>query len=208
MNLHERKRGIVREPIQERGKEKKAAIIITARRLFNERGYDAVTSNLIAYESGVAIGTFYSYFKDKNGVLIEVARGYFSDVQEELLSSIRGISESPPDLRETVNGLITAIWKTHQNDKRLQREIIILSLKDKNIEALIRANDTEMDDLIGRLFSLYADRINIDDREAALRLIRDIVHEVIHRIILMPGPIEPERVLEQLMLMILRYLSR
>jgi AcrR family transcriptional regulator len=200
-------RDTVREPVQKRGKEKKAAIIVTARRLFNERGYDAVTSNLIARESGVSIGTFYSYFKDKKGVFLEVARDYFDDVVAELSSAVKAVAGKEQSHAETIDHLIGAIWKSHQSDRILQREIVILSLKDDDVRALMDANDAMMDDVIRWLLELYADSTGVDDREAAVRLIRDTVHEVIHRMVLSPGRIDPERVLAQLGRMILRYVS-
>jgi AcrR family transcriptional regulator len=207
MTPSDKGRDTVREPVQMRGKEKKAAIIVTARRLFNERGYDAVTSNLIARESGVSIGTFYSYFKDKKGVFLEVARDYFDDVVAELSSAVKAVAGKEQSHAETIDHLIGAIWKSHQSDRILQREIVILSLKDDDVRALMDANDAMMDDVIRWLLELYADSTGVDDREAAVRLIRDTVHEVIHRMVLSPGRIDPERVLAQLGRMILRYVS-
>jgi AcrR family transcriptional regulator len=203
----ENKRDTVREPVQRRGKEKKVAIIVAARRLFNERGYDGVTSNLIARESGVSIGTFYSYFRDKKGVFLEVAGDYFNDVVGELSSEVAGIGEGEKELGEAIDYLIAAIWRSHQADRMLQREIIILSLKDEDVQALVDANDAMMDDVIDRMFLLYKDRIDVDDLKAAVRLIRDTVHEVIHRMVFSPGRIDPERVLAQLGRMIFRYVS-
>jgi AcrR family transcriptional regulator len=184
------------------------AIIITARRLFNEGGYDAVTSNLIARESGVSIGTFYSYFRDKKGVFLEVARDYFNDVFGELSSAIQNIAGRECGLDETIDGLISAIWRSHQSDRILQREIIILALKDEDVRALMDANDAMMDDVIRQMLLLYCDRTDVDNREADVRLIRDTVHEVIHRIVLSPGRTDSERVLTRLCRMILCYVSR
>ncbi|WP_196161275.1 TetR/AcrR family transcriptional regulator [Reinekea sp. G2M2-21] len=43
----------------------KELILQTAQRLFQDQGYDKVSTRMIAKESGVAIGTVFSHFKDK-----------------------------------------------------------------------------------------------------------------------------------------------
>jgi AcrR family transcriptional regulator len=49
-------------------------ILVAAAHVFDERGYGATTTNDIADEAGVAIGSLYQYFPNKDAILIELTR--------------------------------------------------------------------------------------------------------------------------------------
>ncbi|MGW0640378.1 TetR/AcrR family transcriptional regulator [Nocardia salmonicida] len=59
--------------------EKRAEIVVAARRLFVEEGYDAASMARIAREAGVVSNTLYWYFQDKDGVLITVLDAILAD---------------------------------------------------------------------------------------------------------------------------------
>ncbi|MFJ2668836.1 TetR/AcrR family transcriptional regulator [Nocardia fluminea] len=59
--------------------EKRAEIVVAARRLFTEEGYDAASMARIAREAGVVSNTLYWYFQDKDAVLITVLDAILAD---------------------------------------------------------------------------------------------------------------------------------
>src|ERR1051325_11287742 len=59
-------------PKQARSKQTKEKIVQAAIRLFQERGYEKTTSNDIASEAGVSVGSFYVYFNDKRQLLLTI----------------------------------------------------------------------------------------------------------------------------------------
>src|SRR6185369_11631570 len=59
-------------PKQARSKKTKEKIVQAAIRLFQERGYEKTTSNDIASEAGVSVGSFYVYFTDKRQLLLTI----------------------------------------------------------------------------------------------------------------------------------------
>ncbi|WP_067852340.1 TetR/AcrR family transcriptional regulator [Nocardia shimofusensis] len=59
--------------------EKRAEIVVAARRLFSEEGYDASSMTRIAREAGVVSNTLYWYFRDKDAVLIAVLDAVLAD---------------------------------------------------------------------------------------------------------------------------------
>jgi len=60
------------EPKQKRSIATKNRIKSTAKKLFSEKGYYAVTSNSIAAKANVPIGSFYNYFGNKKTLLLEL----------------------------------------------------------------------------------------------------------------------------------------
>jgi AcrR family transcriptional regulator len=81
---------------EENNRRTKAAIVSNALRLFNERGYDAVTVEEITRAAGVAKGTFYSYFPVKSDIIVEefwkIDR-YYADYASRNLRRYRGAEE-------------------------------------------------------------------------------------------------------------------
>ncbi len=57
-----------RQPKQQRGKERVEKILIAAAAVFDEVGYEAATTHLIATKAGTAIGSLYQFFPDKAAI--------------------------------------------------------------------------------------------------------------------------------------------
>lgn len=66
----------VRTPTQKRSIDKTNKILNTAKALFSKKNYFNVTTNEIAKEAGVSIGTLYSYFSDKEAILVALLNDY------------------------------------------------------------------------------------------------------------------------------------
>src|ERR1041384_5205437 len=71
-------------PKQARSKQTKEKIVQAAIILFQERGYEKTTSNDVASEAGVSVGSFYVYFTDKRQLLLTI----FDRLSEELFKNI------------------------------------------------------------------------------------------------------------------------
>ncbi|MCX4750796.1 TetR/AcrR family transcriptional regulator [Kitasatospora sp. NBC_01287] len=61
--------GVLREPQQQRSREKVARILAATARLLEERDYEEVGTKLIAAEAGVSIGVLYRFFPDKEAIV-------------------------------------------------------------------------------------------------------------------------------------------
>lgn len=57
-----------REPKQQRGRQRVEKILKAAAVLFDELGYEATTTHLIAAKAGTAIGSLYQFFPDKAAI--------------------------------------------------------------------------------------------------------------------------------------------
>ncbi|MGY1941755.1 TetR/AcrR family transcriptional regulator, partial [Nocardia gipuzkoensis] len=61
-----------RRPTQQRAKETREQILDTAARLFGESGIAETSTNRIAAEAGLSIGTVYRYFPDRTAIVDEL----------------------------------------------------------------------------------------------------------------------------------------
>ncbi|MFE3543386.1 TetR/AcrR family transcriptional regulator [Nocardia sp. NPDC059177] len=80
-----------KRPKQDRAKETRVHILDTSAQLFGTRGIGNTSTNKIAAEAGISIGTLYRYFSDRDEIVKELTDSMFLQVEERysrlLLSS-------------------------------------------------------------------------------------------------------------------------
>ena len=63
-----------KSPSQERSRRTVERILDTAARIFHEQGYAGATTNDVADEAGVSVGSLYQYFPNKDALLVALTR--------------------------------------------------------------------------------------------------------------------------------------
>jgi AcrR family transcriptional regulator len=84
-----------RRPTQERAKATREHILDTAARLFGERGIANTSTNRIAAEAGVSIGTVYRYFSDRSVIVEELLERLMENVEKRFTQRVFGMSGTP-----------------------------------------------------------------------------------------------------------------
>ena len=162
----ERKKTI-REPKQKRSVETRDKIRSAALALFCRDGYYGTTTNAIAKEAGVPIGSLYSYYADKDALFLEILSDYnelFVKANDEILSR-EDLYRA--DKRGWMRALIENLIAVHERSRELNREIKILSLSRPDIAAMRDRNDVVVRKLTLDFFMRYKGEFAIDDVEAA-----------------------------------------
>jgi AcrR family transcriptional regulator len=162
-------------------------LLSAATRLFEERGFEAVTVADITEAAGVAKGTFYLYF----------------DSKEALLDSLRR------DLTDSAASLLDELGLPRDDDwasftDRLVRRSIAFQVEQYQLHELIRLPHRHdvaggaalpADRLVAALQQLVeagvdAGKYHVDDPETASRLIYDLLHSAGERACARPDQIE------------------
>jgi AcrR family transcriptional regulator len=79
---------ITRVPKQARGILTREKLMNAAKSEFSGAGYQGTTAKSIAQAAGVAVGTFYQYFPDKDSALRELGRSRFESVTQVVLAKL------------------------------------------------------------------------------------------------------------------------
>ncbi|MGY2092914.1 TetR/AcrR family transcriptional regulator [Nocardia gipuzkoensis] len=82
-----------RRPTQERAKATREHILDTAARLFGERGIADTSTNRIAVEAGVSIGTVYRYFADRAVLVEELLERLLETIERRFTQQVFHLSE-------------------------------------------------------------------------------------------------------------------
>ena len=77
-----------KRPKQARSRASFEAILEATARLLRAEGYGALTTNHIAAEAGVGIGTLYDFFPNKEAIIAELVRGLMARVVERLEAAL------------------------------------------------------------------------------------------------------------------------
>ena len=95
-----------KRPRQIRSAETVDRILGAAARIFDERGYRATTTNHVAAEAGVSIGSLYQYFPNKDALLVALAEHHLGDAAERFGGHLARLRDDEPDLGDTVRSLV------------------------------------------------------------------------------------------------------
>ena len=92
-----------RKPKQARSQERFDKILDTAANLFAKKGFEATTTNEIAKEAAISIGSVYQYFDDKKGIAEALTARYVEALREVTDAvMVTDVADLPEELRETI----------------------------------------------------------------------------------------------------------
>lgn len=100
--------------------ERKAEIIETARRLFEQNGYKATQVKDIVGQVGVAQGLFYYYFKSKEDVMEAVANQY----ADQIIEAIGELIDKDDALLSKINAIFNIFIASANHEFRLFIEMM------------------------------------------------------------------------------------
>ena len=207
----------IRVPKQKRSIEKKQRIKDAAIKLMSEKGYHSTSSNEIAKEAGVSIGTFYSYYKDKKDLYKELVADIYNVVLTPMNMSTESESEKdnvtgPFDnldnlsIEETVYLYIETVFKGHEYETAFQREIASLSEQSDEFREIEMVHKKELTKMFTSVLSTYKDEIKIKDLKTASYLILTTVEAAVHDTMFHNNGKNKKAVIRELTAMIVNYL--
>ena len=186
----------IRKPMQSRSIQMKEKILESALELFCDKGYYNTTTNEIAQRAQVSIGSFYSYFKDKDTIFIEILEKYnekFEMAKSEILNDPNFIRlENKKWLRMLIESLI----KVHEETKELNRELTVLSFYNPKIAEIMEKNRKKNLNAIVSYFKMFEIKSAPPDLEAAAIKIFDLFSSTVDRIVFGKNEMDKDRLIE------------
>ena len=198
------------DPKQARSKQTKEKIIQAAIKLFQERGYEKTTSNDIASEAGVSVGSFYVYFTDKRQLLLTIFDRLSDELFKNIFDSMKAEHLFDSNLRPRIKQAVANTIIDKQKHSGLHRVICELVLKDDEFAARHKA---VMERSIARLNELIslANKAGITweiDVEAAAFVVHRLVFDLSQDYVTGCVDFDKNRAIEALADMIYRFLFK
>ncbi|HEY4239813.1 MAG TPA: helix-turn-helix domain-containing protein [Kofleriaceae bacterium] len=151
---------------QDRARRSYLGLIDAAEELFAARGYDAVGTPEIAAHAGVAVGTFYRYFDDKQEIYLEVARRTLVSAYEQTLEGLSPERFVGLARHETISSTIALLFEHVLARPELTRSIREMALRDAAVAELITAFEHVAVSRLSTLIAAICPRTVVPDPEA------------------------------------------
>ena len=200
----------VRTPQQARSRRTREQILKAAVASFEKRGYEQTTTAEIARQAGIAVGTFYGYFKDKRAILLELLDGTINEIANYVVQNLQPDAWRHTDARAGVRALIDALFHTRTINPGLQRILWERYFKDPQFRAAVQAIEHRVRSAMLDLFAaLQADRrLRVTDLSAAAFVVYSAIEWTASRLVLGGAGTAIEPAVEAASDMVSRFLFR
>ena len=192
-----------RIPQQKRSIETKNRILVAAKDQFAKQGFHGTNAKEIAAAAGVSVGSFYSYFKDKKELFMDIFREHIEEKVVRILSEHR---VDPNQRRESVYRLIKAMLEAHDPYPQFHREVLAMRYSDPEVEAVFYELDQRSLEHVERFIGQFKDTLRVTDIRTAAHIITAAVEEIICSITIFGQEEDADRLIDGLADMIHRYL--
>lgn len=186
----------IRQPRQSRSIRTKGKILDAAYSLFCQKGYYKTTTNEIARTANVSIGSLYSYFNDKDTILLEILDRYnksFIQVNDDLNLGMDQYRENPKMwFRRFIEGMV----ETHKKSKEFNQELQVLS---HSIPAVATVLKKQQDKTLERALTYlvtFKDILRVQDLEAAAIVATNIISSTVEQIVFSENQIADDRIVD------------
>lgn len=170
----------IRTPKQKRGIDTKERITKSAMALFAEKGIHATTSKQIAKKAGVSIGSFYSYFKDKRKLLLEMLEDYVENHYDAVWQALGNLRTETLD-RNDLRTLILGVFKAYELAPEFHRQTHSLRYTDPDIKRIYdREREREVRQIQFLIEQNTGHMVPIKDSRAVAMVIHNAVENVAH----------------------------
>lgn len=191
-----------RIPQQQRSKKLKDKIKKAALELFAVQGFYNTSSNEIAAKAEVSIGSFYSYFKDKKELFLEVLHDYHVEIGNNIS---QGCRQGKEDL--LICKFIENILKAHRLFPGFHREAMVMQLSDPDVNLVMKEQKRqELEFTTQLLRSLYGDNA-IVNMEVTAFLLHNTVESVVHAIVYDETEVDEKLLTQELAKLVFCYLN-
>ena len=195
----------VRTPKQQRSIQTKKRIIKAALHLYAQKGIHGTNSKEIAEKAGVSIGSFYSYFKNKKTLLLEMLDDYLDQVYLTTWKGMESITINELG-RNDIKFIIENVFRAYDIAPTFLSQTHALRYSDADINRVYERERNREVTQIRSLLENNKHRMRASDQEAAAIVIHNAVESVVHTAKFLGPKIDDSRLISELTDMIYNFL--
>jgi AcrR family transcriptional regulator len=169
-----------KSPRQERSRRTVEHILEAAARIFHEQGYVAATTNDIADEAGVSVGSLYQYFPNKDALLVALTARHLEDTTAGLASLLSEL-DAEADFDVIVRAVVDFLVEQHDLD---DLHLLVMHRAPRTHEISVEL-DRARSQIVDVTSHLLASRIEDPSRRGLIaRMVVAIIDASVHDVIL------------------------
>jgi AcrR family transcriptional regulator len=193
-------------PQQERSRATIEAILTATARILVKEGFDRASTNRIADEAGVSIGSLYQYFPSKEALVAALVEQHTRQMTQEIVGALEKVARLP--LEPAVRAMVELMLRAHAVDPTLHK---VLAEQVPRAGKLDHLHDVEreMMDLIKSYFELHAGELRVKDFSLAAFVVVTCVEALTHAATIHHAERLKERALaDEITALVVRYLGK
>jgi AcrR family transcriptional regulator len=198
-----------RAPKQERSSLRKEKILETAYSLYSEIGYFNTTTNDIAKAANIQISSLYSYFKDKDAILLELLEKYNTNFLDNF--NFDYFYKADINKIEEISGLIKSILsiliKAHTDTIGFNKELQALYYYKPEVAQLIDNHEDKIRKTCLELMISSKKIITVSDLEAASIICVNLISSTVDTIIYNKTNLVSDRIIDGCIKAIIKYIT-
>ena len=195
-----------KKPAQKRSRATVDAIVAATARVLVRDGYDALSTNRVAREARVSVGSLYQYFPGKEALVAAVMEQYASRMQENIAARLQDAGTAAT-AEEVATEMIRAMLAAQQSEPRLHRALVE---QVPRIGALRRLHElfTNYERLVAAWLGENLERIEVRDVDTAAFVLVAAVEGLVNRAILdRPELVSSGKIEEHILRLVLAYVA-
>ena len=195
----------LRTPRQHRSIQTKERIMKAAFQLFSQKGIHGTNSKEIVEKAGVSIGSFYSYFKNKKTLLLEILEDFLDQVYLTIWKDMEHFTINELG-RNEVKFIIENVFKAYDIAPTFHSQTHALRYSDPDIQNVYNRERKREVTQIRYLLENNKHRMRVGDQHAAAIIIHNAVESVAHTAKFVGPKIDENRLINELADMIYNFL--
>ena len=194
-----------KRPRQERSRATVESILEATARVLVKRGFDGLTTNLVAEAAGVSIGSLYQYFPNKAALVGALIENHVENMTQLALAELTRVAQLP--MREAIRSVIEAMIRAHAVHPELHR-VLTEQVPRVGRMAKLREIDSITHRMVAGLLASRKPELAIEDPDMAAFVLVSAIEAITHRAALFaPELLRDPRLVDETCTMVRRYLG-
>jgi AcrR family transcriptional regulator len=193
-------------PKQARARATVEEILLAARRVLVEEGYEGASTNRIAQVAGVSVGSLYQYFPSKEAIVEALVEAHLSEIMTVVSRGLAEVATAPLD--EAARRLVAIMIDVHRVEPELHR---VLDARRSRIESNdhVRTVNQTIRLLVRAYLAERRHELRSDlDLDLATFLINELVETAAHKAVIEePEMMANPRLVDEIATMVVRYVT-
>ncbi|MGM0769628.1 MAG: TetR/AcrR family transcriptional regulator [Pseudomonadota bacterium] len=172
-------------PRQQRAIRKRNALLAAAFEEFSAQGFEPTTAKSIADRAGVATGTFYQYFDNKQDVLLEITRQRFEELHDHLqvpearleVTHRQSTGNESSTIRDLFRQALGFLYDFHQQEAGLHDVLEYRRRVDPSLAALMDQGEAVLMERVRAFVARYVR----EDVETTAFCLFSMAEGIVHR---------------------------
>lgn len=198
-----------RPPRQRRSRATVDDLLLAAAQIFEQYGYAAGTTNRIAEQAGVSIGTLYQYFPSKEAMAVALLERHVADTAQRLREWVGHMVAERHGLRAALHDYVSAMLDMHSGRPRLQHILLEETPLPERVHRALLEGESDAARTMSGLLRLYPEVQHPELHHAGFLLVQT-VETLTHRFAAHPREqlVPREDFVEETVAMLEAYLTR